>query len=339
MRFKLFGRSGLRVSELCLGTMTFGRVGHADAAESRAIFDAFVGAGGNFIDTAYSYSYETTSGEKLVGELIKADRDHFVVSTKYALSRGVDLVKSGSSRKNMMRSVEESLRRLRSDYIDIYWLHAWDATTPVDEILRGFDDLVSSGKVHYVAVSNTPAWQVSRAIMLAELRGWASFCGIQIEYSLLERTAERELLPMALELGLGIGAWSPLGGGWLSGKYLSHGSESGRLSNVPISERQKAIAELVADIAVKVGSTPSQVALSAIRQMAPCSPIIPILGARTVAQIQDNLGCLNVRLDNEHLGQLDEASKIELGFPYTILNNVRGLAFGGQVDLLDGRGC
>lgn len=338
MRYKLFGRSGLRVSELCLGAMTFGKDWGwgADDAVSRAQFDAFAEAGGNFIDTAHVYT--EGSSEKLVGEFIKADRDHFVVATKYTPATSGGLSKSGNSRKNMMRCVEQSLRRLDTDHIDLYWLHIWDATTPLDEIMRGLDDLVSAGKVHYVAVSDTPAWQISRANMLADLRGWAPFIGIQVEYSLLERTPERELLPMARELDLGITAWSPLAGGVLSGKYLNNsGPEAGRMGAQPLTERQRAIVEALVDVARQVGRSPSQVALAFVRQQQQYGDIIPILGARTLEQLQDNLGCLDLTLDAEHLRRLDEATAIEPGFPHTMLQSdmVRSLAFGGGYDKLD----
>jgi aryl-alcohol dehydrogenase-like predicted oxidoreductase len=216
MRYKLFGRSGLRVSEFCLGTATFGVnerfaqmfgvdvTSGADARESRSIFDAFAAAGGNFIDTADVYGDGEGASEKLIGEFIHSDRDHFVISTKYTQSFGKDLSMAGNSRKNMRRCVECSLKRLGTDHIDLYWLHNWDFSTPMDEILRGFDDLVSLGKVGYVAASNVEAWRISSANTLADLRGWAPFIGIQIQYNLLERTAERDLLPMAKELDLGI---------------------------------------------------------------------------------------------------------------------------------------
>jgi aryl-alcohol dehydrogenase-like predicted oxidoreductase len=335
MRYKLFGRSGLRVSELCLGAMTFGKDWGwgADSAESRAQFDAFADAGGNFIDTAHVYT--DGSSEKLVGECIKADRDHFVVATKYTPATSGGLAKSGNSRKNMRRCVEQSLQRLGTDYIDLYWLHIWDNTTPLDEILRGLDDLVSAGKVHYVAVSDTPAWQISRANMLADLRGWAPFIGIQVEYNLIERTPERELLPMARELDLGITAWSPLASGVLSGKYLD--GNSGRMAALPMSERQRTIAQAVVAVAQQAGCTPSQAALAFIRQQDRYGAIIPILGARTLDQLKDNLGCLDVVLDPQHLRALDEATAIEPGFPHSMLQseNVRKLAFGGEADLLD----
>jgi aryl-alcohol dehydrogenase-like predicted oxidoreductase len=340
MRYKLFGRTGLRVSELCLGTMTFGNdwkpnLG-ADAAQSCAIFEAFANAGGNFIDTANLYSYKRTSGEQLVGEFVRSNRDHFVISTKYSLSMSTDPVYAGNSRKSMMHCLEQSLRRLGTSYVDILWLHMWDGTTPIDEILRGLDDLVSCGKVHYIGISDTPAWRISQAVMLSELRGWSRFCGIQAEYNLLERTSERELLPMARELGLAVCAWSPLAGGRLAGKYLSDNlAASRRLGNVPFSARDNSITQSVIEVAQQLGCTPSQVALSAIRQIGARNLIIPILGARTVEQIEDNLGCLNVSLADDHLHRLDVASAIDLGFPHSIPAHVRALAFGGRADLLD----
>ena len=226
MRYVLLGNSGVRVSELCLGTMTFGEDWHFGASEdvSRAIFETFCEGGGNFIDTANSYTGGTS--ERLVGAFIASDREYFVVSTKYSLStRPNDPNGGGNHRKNMMRCVEESLRALGTDYIDVYWLHVWDGVTSMDDVLRGLDALVRSGKVRYVAVSDTPAWVVSRANTLAELRGWASFVALQTEYSLIERTAERDLLPMARALGLSTLAWAPLGGGVLSGKYELCGDE------------------------------------------------------------------------------------------------------------------
>lgn len=336
MRYKLFGRSGLRVSELSLGAMTFGNDWGwgAEESESRAMFDAFANAGGNFIDTAHVYT--DGNSERMVGEFIKADRDHFVVATKYTPANGNDLNKAGNSRRNMMRCVEESLRRLGTDHIDLYYLHFWDNTTPLDEIMRGLDDLVRQGKVTYIAISDTPAWQISRANMLADLRGWAPFIGIQIEYSLVERSPERDLLPMARELDLGVTAWSPLAGGILSGKYLKPGS-GGRNQNQPISERRLAIARLVVEIAGEIGCSPSQVALAWLRQQTTWGAVNPILGARTLAQLQDNLACLQVTLDAGQLQRLDAATAIELGFPHAMLRSemVANLATGNQPGQLD----
>jgi aryl-alcohol dehydrogenase-like predicted oxidoreductase len=339
MRYKLFGRSGLRVSELCLGAMTFGKDWNwgADAVESRAMFDAFASAGGNFIDTAHVYTNGTS--EKLVGEFIAGDRDHFVVATKYTPSTAGDLVKAGNSRKNMMRCVDESLERLGTDHIDLYWLHLWDSTTPLDEVMRGFDDLVAAGKVLYVAVSDTPAWQISRANMLADLRGWAPLIGIQVEYSLAERTPERELLPMAKELDLGITAWSPLAGGVLTGKYASAATAGTGRAKVmkDISARKLAIAAKVVEIARAIGHTPSQVALAAIRQQQRFGQIIPILGASSLQQMQDNLGCVEVVLSSEHLRVLHEVSAIQLGFPHDLLVSEMATSFavGGDTRVLD----
>lgn len=336
MRYKLFGRSGLRVSELSLGAMTFGNDWGwgAEESESRAMFDAFANAGGNFIDTAHVYT--DGNSERMVGEFIKADRDHFVVATKYTPSNAGDINKAGNSRRNMMRCVEESLHRLGTDHIDLYYVHFWDSTTPLDEIMRGLDDLVRQGKVTYVAISDAPAWQISRANMLADLRGWAPFIGIQIEYSLVERSPERDLLPMARELDLGITAWSPLAGGILSGKYLKPGS-GGRNQNQPISERQLSIARLVVEIAGEIGCSPSQVALAWLRQQTTWGAVNPILGARTLAQLQDNLACLQVTLDAGQLQRLDAATAIDLGFPHAMLRSemVANLSTGNQPGLLD----
>ncbi|MBK6676485.1 MAG: aldo/keto reductase [Rhodocyclaceae bacterium] len=339
MRYKLFGHSGLRVSELCLGAMTFGKDDQlwqfgSNAAESREMFDAFADAGGNFIDTAFIYG--NGASEALLGDFVNADRDHFVLATKYGSTLERDLSKSGNSRKNMMRCVEESLRRLKTDHIDLYWLHIWDDTTPVEEIMRGLDDLVAAGKVHYVAVSDTPAWQISRANMLADLRGWAPFIGIQVEYSLLERTAERELLPMAGALDLGITAWSPLAGGILTGKFLD-GTGKGRGQHQPMTERQRTVATLVTDIAREVGCTPSQAALAFIRQQTRHGTIFPILGARTREQLLDNLGCLSCTLSDDQWRRLERATAPKLGFPHDMLEGAmaRDILFGGQADRFD----
>jgi aryl-alcohol dehydrogenase-like predicted oxidoreductase len=339
MRYKLHGKSGLRVSELCLGAMTFGADWGwgADDAESRAMFDAFAEAGGNFIDTAHVYT--EGASERLVGEFIRADRDHFVVATKYTPHTGTDISKSGNSRKNMRHSVEDSLRRLGADHIDLYLLHFWDGTTPVEEIMRGLDDLVSAGKVLYVAVSDTPAWQVSRANMLAELRGWSPFIGIQVEYSLVERTAERDLMPMAKELDLGITAWSPLAQGVLSGKFLGEGTNAAtRQQRAHIPERNLEISRRVVEIAREIGCSPSQVALAAIRQLSRWGAIIPIIGGRNLAQIKDNLGCLDITLDAAHLNSLDQMTAIDPGFPHAMLKSqmVKDFAFGrGNAGLID----
>src|SRR5919106_1093471 len=223
MRYKLLGKSGLRVSELCLGGMTFGEdwgsmLPGASKEEARKIFDIFVSRGGNFIDTANIYQMGTS--EKYIGELISSEREKFVLATKYALTTNPDDPNaSGNHRKNLVQSVNASLKRLNTSYIDLLWVHLWDSMTPVEELMRSLDDLVRAEKILYIGISDAPAWFISQANTLAELRGWSPFVSIQIMYSLIERTPERELLPMAKALDIGVTAWSPLGGGILSGKY------------------------------------------------------------------------------------------------------------------------
>jgi aryl-alcohol dehydrogenase-like predicted oxidoreductase len=228
VRYKLFGTRGLRVSELCLGAMIFGDTRGVGATNegSRRIFEAFVVAGGNFIDTANTYA-NGMSGQ-LVGEFTQCERERFVIATKYTLSRRAsDPNGGGNHRKNLVHSLDASLKRLKTDYIDLYWLHAWDFLTPVEEVMRALDDQVRAGKILYVGVSDTPAWIVAQANTLAALRGWTQFAGIQMEYSLIERDVERELLPMARTFGMAVTPWSPLGGGVLSGKYNANPSAAG----------------------------------------------------------------------------------------------------------------
>ncbi|MBL7795754.1 MAG: aldo/keto reductase [Saprospiraceae bacterium] len=333
MNYRLFGTSGLRVSELCLGTMTFGLEWGwgADKDESRKIFDTYADAGGNFVDTANRYTEGTS--ERWLGEFVKSDRHHFVVATKYTLrDQTGDPNRAGNHRKNMMRSVEESLRRLDTDFIDLFWVHAWDGMTPVDEVLRGLDDLVRSGKVHYIGISDTPAWVVSQANTMAELRGWTSFAGLQIEYSLLQRAPERDLLPMAKHFGMAVTPWGAIGGGALTGKYLK--GEAGRVveASARRSARANAIAAVVVEQAEKLGVPPVQLAINWTRQKYAGITAIPIVGARTAAQLQDSLGCLSFEIPEASMQALHAASAIELGFPHEFLasDNIRELIFGGQ---------
>jgi aryl-alcohol dehydrogenase-like predicted oxidoreductase len=334
LRYKLLGRSGLRVSELCLGTMTFGEDWGwgSSMQESRRVFDAYANAGGNFIDTAINYTNGTS--EKYLGEMLSSDRDHFVVATKFTLStRPDDPNSSGNHRKNMMRSVEESLKRLRTDRIDLYWLHAWDFTTGIDEVMRAFDDLVSQGKILYAGLSDTPAWIVSAANTAADLRGWAPIVAVQIEYSLIERTVERDLVPMARAFDLGVTAWSPLGSGVLTGKYKS-AADAGRpgqriaAGSRRISEINLAIAREVEAVARELGRTPSQIAIGWVRQKA--GVVIPIVGARTAQQLEDNLGCLEFTIPDDAMARLDAVSAIPLGFPHDFLgfDHIRELVYG-----------
>jgi aryl-alcohol dehydrogenase-like predicted oxidoreductase len=378
MKYFLLGKSGLRVSEICLGTMTFGKEWGwgASKEESRKIFDAYVNSGGNFIDTANIYTDGTS--EKYVGDFVSYDRDRFVIATKYTSNtRAGDPNAGGNHRKNMVQSLEATLRRLSTDYIDLYWVHAWDQTTPIEEMMRALDDMVKSGKILYIGISDAPAWVVSQANTLANLKGWTEFASIQIEYSLIERTSERELLPMTNALDIGITAWSPLGSGVLTGKYnkssnrepknntinkdykqtestnndantitgsstsTSDQQESSRLnvanfselSNTLLKERNLRIAEEVINIAQEIKRTPSQVALNWIRESKKIfrNKIIPIIGAKNLVQINDNLSCMEFALTDDHIDRLNQISKIELGFPHDFLSSdaIRNIIYGG----------
>jgi aryl-alcohol dehydrogenase-like predicted oxidoreductase len=298
--------------------------------ESRALFDCYVERGGNFIDTANTYTNGTS--EKILGDLIRTDRDRFVLATKYSFPTSrFDPNSAGNHRKSMFRSLEGSLKRLGTDYVDLFWLHAWDFSTSVEEVMRALDDLVRSGKVLYVGVSNTPAWIVSRANAVAELRGWSPFIALQIEHSLVERTPERDLLPMARDSGMTVTAWGVLGSGVLTGKYnnappparnnsgiISSGKNVERrldaINSQKANDRNLRIARVVVEVANETGCTPSQVALAWLRTRP--GSIVPILGARRLSQMRDNLGSLDVTLSEGRLGKLDEVSKIDLGFPH-----------------------
>ncbi|MBK8812463.1 MAG: aldo/keto reductase [Acidobacteria bacterium] len=346
MRYKLLGNSGLRVSELCLGTMTFGEDWGwgAGGDESRAMYDAFREAGGNFIDTANIYT--NGSSETLLGEFIQGHRDSVVLATKFSNSIVMgDPNAGGNNRKAMIREVESSLKRLKTDYIDLYWMHIWDKLTPVEEVMRAFDDLVSSGKVLYIGISDAPAWYVARANTLAELRGWRSFVGLQIEYSLIERTPEEELIPMAKELGLTVTPWSPLAGGILAGKYLDMNSDdakSGRFGSEPMQgaleperERKTRIASEVVTIAAELGVSPSQVALAWIRHKDP--KMVPIIGTRRLSQLHDNLASLNVNLSDDQMRRLNEVSAYPPIFPNNFFQKdfVPKYVYGGLKDQID----
>ncbi|MEW9854617.1 aldo/keto reductase [Novosphingobium sp. M1R2S20] len=338
--YRLLGRSGLRVSPLALGTMTF-RVGAgwgSSDEEARQLVDTYIERGGNFIDTADFYG-QLGQSEMLLGELIKDRRDSLVISTKYSLTtRPGDPNASGNHRKNMVRSVEDSLRRMGTDYIDLLYLHMWDFRTPVDEILRSFDDLVRQGKVLYIGLSDTPAWQASRMQAIAELRGWTQFCALQIQYSLVERTVERELIPMALEMGLGVSPWAPLGQGLLTGKYTRADLGSGDMTDISsrkainavtgkLNEKNLRVADRVVEVAKEIGCTPAQLAVAwTLANPVVCSPVI---GVRTPAQLEDNLGALNVDITPEQLARLDEVSAVPPVFPMDILKGpAEGMMFG-----------
>jgi aryl-alcohol dehydrogenase-like predicted oxidoreductase len=338
MKYRLLGKSGLRVSEAALGTMTFGDEWGwgSPKDEAQKVYETYREAGGNFIDTANFYTGGTS--EKFVGGFIKSHRESVVLATKYSNAvPGNDPNAAGNHRKSMMQAVEASLKRLQTDYIDLYWVHIWDGITPVEEVMRGLDDLVRQGKVLYVGISDAPAWWVAQANTLAELRGWTQFIGLQLEYSLIERTVERELIPMAKALNLGVLAFSPLAGGFLTGKYHGEGKpDGGRMTNEGVKafypEREQRAARMISavkSVSGQTGRSMAQVALAWLRYQT--VPVIPIIGARKVSQLQDNLASLNLELSAEQLKSLNGASQIELGFPQDIYERemVRGIRYGG----------
>ena len=342
MRYKFLGNTGIKVSELCLGTMTFGDKWNngANEAESLEVAAAYAEAGGNFLDTANKY-HEGQS-EEICGKIIAGNRNRWVLATKYTSNMGMgDPNMAGNSRKNMMQAVHASLKRLGTDYIDLYWVHAWDFTTATEEVMRGLDDLVRSGKVLSIGVSDTPAWIVSQANTIAQFRGWNAFAALQIEYSLIERTVERDLVPMARAFGLTVTPWGPLGGGVLTGKYSRGGGgtpeDSKRAANNTrrVSEKNLKIAREVDAIADELGKTSTQVAINWLRGRG--ADILPIFGARKVSQLQDVIGAVNFTLSAEHMKRLNDASAIELGFPHDFAANpfIRTLVFSDKVAQID----
>jgi len=284
--------------------------------------------------------YTNGTSESFIGEFMKDHRQSVVLATKYSnAAPGTDPNAAGNQRKNMMQAVEASLKRLHTDYIDLYWVHIWDQITPVEEVMRGLDDLVRAGKVLYVGISDAPAWWIAQANTLAHLRGWSPFIGLQIEYNLIERTVERELVPMAKALNLGLTAWSPLARGMLTGKYHGHGSsEQGRMNNdtmkglMPEKQRTERIVAAIKTVSDETGRSMAQIALAWLRYRP--VPVIPIVGARKLSQLQDNLASLELTLSADQLRTLDEASRIELGFPYSIyaLESARSTMYGGLRD-------
>jgi aryl-alcohol dehydrogenase-like predicted oxidoreductase len=340
-RYRRLGRSGLRVSPLSLGTMTFGADWGwgADADEAGGIFDHYVDRGGNSIDTAVNYTAGTS--ERLVGRFVKGKRERLVIATKFTMARDpADPNSGGNHRLNMIRSVEQSLRQLDTDRVDLLYLHAWDFTTAPDEVMRGLDDLVRSGKVVYLGICNTPAWRVSQLRTLADLRGWAPLVALQIEYSLVQRTVEHELLPMAADMGLGVLPWSPLGGGVLTGKYrVEDLTETGDAAVAPtrkgviasagtLTARALAIAEVVREVAQQLDREPAQVALA--WTLLNAAVVSPVVGARTVEQASSNFDALSVELTGEQRLRLEQASAPEPIFPQAFVGRpiVQQLIFG-----------
>ncbi|MDB5582450.1 MAG: aldo/keto reductase [Bradyrhizobium sp.] len=340
MRYKTFGRhTGLLTSELALGVSLFGRdVGYgATPEDARAILDAYIDAGGNIVDTSSRYRFGQS--EEMLGSLMGDKRSNLIVASKY--SRGdvfnAPLATLGASRKTMVQSVEASLRRLQTDRIDILFVHMDDYLTPIEEIVRGFDDLIGAGKIVYGAFSNYPAWRLAYGAAVANVRGWAPICGMQIEYSLLQRTPERELLPMADACGLGVLAYSPLAGGLLTGKYRK--GEGGRaveykeaLLHEDAGECADVISEVVA-VSEAIGAPASQVAIAWMLTKG----VFPLVGPRTPKQLADNLGALDLKLEPEHVKRLERASAITMGYPHDLASAPaqREINTGGRQHLID----
>ena len=337
MRYRTLGRTGLRVSELFLGAMTFGEQGGVGAPldECRRMLDRYADAGGNVVDTAINYRGGLS--EEFVGRLLDGRRDRFVLATKYSVSRdGADPNAAGNHRKNLVLSLETSLRRLRTDYVDLYWVHIWDRLTPVEETMRALDDAVRSGKVLAIGISDAPAWVVSRANTLAQWRGWTAFAGLQVPYSLVNRDVERELLPMADAYGMTVAAWSPLGGGVLSGKYTRGTAPAGtRLGAEGITPHDRAVAAVVDEVADELGVTSSQVAIAWTRRWSPA--VHPIVGARTLDQLDDNLGALDCVLSDEQARRLEAATGFVAGFPTDFIAQTSPWVFGEANDRVDPR--
>lgn len=339
--YRMLGRSGLRVSPLCFGTMTMGQ--HREWAtppdECQRLIDMYADAGGNFLDTANIYH-----SEEVVGDCIEGRRDKFVVSTKFTFGMDKDNANyGGNNRKSLAIGVEDSLRKLKTDYIDLLYVHFWEFRTPVEELMRGLDDMVASGKVLYIAASNFPAWKVAEANAIADLRGWNRFIGMQARYSMVERTVERDIVPMAAEMGVTILPWGPLGSGVLTGKYKpedrvapdaeaeADGTRRSQVVKTSLSDRNLAIVAEVQKAANEVGASPSQVALRWLMQK-PGRPL-PVIGARTAEQLEDNMGAVDIELSVDHMQRLDDVSAIDMGYPYDIFARtgfMRGYVDGGH---------
>lgn len=340
MKYTILGKSGLRVSKLALGTMTFGPGAEWSRSEKecRPIFDAYVEGGGNFIDTANMYT--GGESEKMIGDFIKSDRNRFVIASKYtnAVPGRKDPNEGGMHRKNLRQSLDDSLSRLGVDYIDVFYVHWWDFSTPVEEVQRALDDAISSGKILHIGLSDVPAWVVSRAQAFHDLRGLAPVSCMQLEYSLVQRSIEREHIPLAHTHDISITGWSPLAGGILSGKYTSEESHDGpkRLDSMqlqPLDDRNKAIATALANIARTLEATPAQIALAWVMSR----NVIPIAGATKVSQMKDNLAAMKLELPIEILERLDEVSAFDRGHPYSMLHweMPMTLGYAGMFDDID----
>ncbi|MFG3392374.1 aldo/keto reductase [Streptomyces parvus] len=339
-----FGRRcGLRVSAYALGTVNFGTRwgGGADREEARAVLDRFAEAGGTFLDTADCY--HDGEAEALIGGFLQGRRDRFTLATKYAYGAGTadrNVLTTGNSRRTMVRALEASLRRLQTDHVDLYWVHFPDTLTPVDEVVAALDDLVRAGKIRYGGLSNFPAGRVARAVTLGELSARTPVVGVQTEYSLIDRTAEREVLPMAEAMGIGAALWGPLGGGLLTGKYRQ-GAEGrltawqGRMMRTESDGHRSAVLDELLAVAKEAGEPPARVAIAwlNIRARHAATAHVPVIGPRTVAQLDDYLGALGLELDEDHMRRLDTVSAVTLGSPHDVANSARAVLLGGDATL------
>jgi aryl-alcohol dehydrogenase-like predicted oxidoreductase len=335
MRYRILGASGLRVSQLFLGAMTFaeGFAHGAGLTEARKIVDAYADAGGNVLDTAVNY--RDGASEDMLGALLQDHRDRFVLCTKYGVTRDAsDVNAAGSHRKNLRLSLETSLRRLRTDYIDVYYVHLWDPRTQLEETMRALDDAVQAGKILHLGISDTPAWVIAQANTDASWRSRSPFVVVQARYNLLSRDAERDLIPAAAALGMSVAAWSPLAGGVLSGKFtVPPSSEPSRIPAESIPERERAIAAVARDVAAELATTPARVALA--WTMAKSALVHPILGARRSDQLTDTLGAAELVLPATIIERLDAATGFELGFPHDFINGMQTFVFGHTNDLVN----
>lgn len=341
MRYKLLGRSGLRVSQIALGTMTFGEGAEwsRSEAESREVFDTYVEAGGNFIDTANMYT--GGESERIIGNFVKGDRERFVIASKYANAPpgANDPNAAGSHRKSLVQSIDASLKRLNVDYLDLYYVHWWDFTTPVEEVQRALDDAITAGKILHFGLSDVPAWVVSRAQTFADIRGVAPVAAMQLEYSLVQRSIEREHIPLAKAHDIAITAWSPLAGGILTGKYnrpQREDSSAKRLDSMalqPFDERNRKIAEVVETIAQDRSIAAAEVALAWVLAKGG----IPIVGATNKDQMNTNMKAVRLQLDQAALDSLNEASDFELGHPYQMAGweMAQQLGYAGMLEKID----
>jgi len=327
MKYKVLGSSGLKVSEICLGTMTFGEEFGIGAPEPdcREIYDAYRDAGGNFVDTADIYNAGTS--ERMLGSFIASERELIVLASKYSLNTRTDDPNAGGNhRKNLVQSLDARLKRLDTEYIDLFWVHAWDGSTGLGEVMRALDDQVRNGKILHVGISNAPAWVISAANTLAAERGWTPFTAMQLHYNLVERTIEQEHFALANAQSMAITPWSPLAGGLLTGKFNRDADRSAqegtRLADSPrraqvLEDKNLVVAEKLVELAKEFGCSAAQLALAwMMRRTSAC--VVPIIGARNLAQLQDNLGAVQVRLDTAQITALDELTAADPAYPQTL---------------------